>query len=270
LKAAGLKRVEAIAVELVAARLHDHLKRHAGRRNFRIVSRWVDDHLVDGAHVVVAGGAVGIDAVEHQRRSAIARSVVDERAASAAGVIAADVGDAGHAHARRELAHVLIAAGRRQDFDDVFLDVRRHRGRPHVDHRRLTGDGDVFLNLADGHADIDRRHEPGIDVDVGPGDFLETRQREGQHVEAAWQRREPVASAVVGLGVELWRLQRRTGNGDRDPGQGGAAVVDHFAFDRRRVGRRLCAQRRWRQQRRRDAQHEDEGPPGSWENGRRH
>src|SRR5262249_13661586 len=122
--------------------------------------------------VVVPGRAVGVDAVEHQRRAAVARSVVDEGATTATRVIATHVGYARDAHARRQLAHVFVTARGWQRFKDVFLDIRRPRTRPHVDDQRLAGYRNVFFELPDCHLDVDGSHESRVDVDVGPGNFL--------------------------------------------------------------------------------------------------
>ena len=68
----------------------------------------------------------------------------------------------------------------------------------HVDERRGAGHGDRFGELADAKVGVDRRDEPGGDIDAFAPHALEPLQRERHRVGAGPEVDNPVAPFAIG------------------------------------------------------------------------
>ena len=134
---------EHAAVELVAARLRDHVD-HAARvaAVLRLVSArlhfdFLDELAVDVLALEALDDVGRVDAVDQEQVLRRGRSVDRDRQRPPLRL--AEV----RLHARLREHHVRVVAAHRQLLDDLRRVVAALRRRRHVDHRRLTGDGDL-------------------------------------------------------------------------------------------------------------------------------
>ena len=153
-----------LAVELVAARLGDELRLHAGVRHFRRLAGRAEEHFLERRVVEVEAGAAGafrgVDAFDQHADLAVL--AVGAVVGLCAGAVAADV-DARHLHGRRhrqQRPHVAAVGDRLQLLElEVLHDARRGG----VDDRRLAGDGYGLLQ--------GRQRELDVHVAVKPSEI---------------------------------------------------------------------------------------------------
>ena len=112
----------------------------------------------------------------------------------------------------------------------LAADVHRLTGLCGVEERRLAGDFDRLGQLAHCHDHVDGEVDPRSNDDVGPGELREPGELRGEGVIARNEVQEPVVALAIRDG-NVRRRSRRTGRGDRHPGQHAALLVANVATD---------------------------------------
>ncbi len=227
----GLVVLINLALELVAARLAEHLALHARGGHLGALRDRAEEDLFERAVVDVEAGAARafrrVDAFDED--AVLAAVAVGRIAGLRAGTVAADV-DAAHRHGRRQREQRPEVA-RVRDFLqrfklEVLLDAR---GRG-VDDRRRAGDRHGLLQRCHGQFDVDRRCEAHPDLDAFALQRVEAGQLVGHGVAARRQRRKAVEPAGIS-DRRLHAHHRRARGVHRHARQNAATAVGNLAVD---------------------------------------
>ena len=132
-----------------------------------------------------------------------------------------------HLDARNQLRRRLQVAPGRDGVEHLAVEHLGLADRLHVDHRRLTGDGDRLFEGADRKHRVDDGREAGRQHLLLDQHGRESGQREGDVVGAGAQVDQQVAPRAVGESDPASLDQRRTRRLDGDAGQDAARVVGH-------------------------------------------
>ena len=232
----------AIAVELIAARLQDHVDLQTlGRRVGRVANGRNRRFLDGGIVVVIAALRSGLGAACHDAFHG--DPLLAELAEHLELWITCCEAPVQLRTRTRRLNHEgddAVAAGR----NDLQRFARQLRGggrRGHVHQRCLAGNGDRLRERAHFEHDVHSGGEPRRDPQVGTPHGPKTFERVLDGVDAQRQRGETILASLVRDVYDLFDLERRAGRGNRDARQHGAGVVGDLPDDAGLL--RLCGDR---------------------------
>jgi len=199
---AGL--VETAAVPVVAARLGRDVERAAARASrLRVVLVHLHVHAFDRFDSGIGRRAVAHVGDRHAVNEVVvaAPRAAAQREQRGVGLILLTVelgvtrgDDRGHRHRKQERG----TAAARKRLELLRVDHRASGGIGRIDERRIAGDRDRFLQLADIELDVQRHELLGADADALVLEFLEARQFRRDGVDTGVHRRKVILAAFVG------------------------------------------------------------------------
>ena len=144
---------------------------------------------------------------------------------AAAAVVEAARDDAG-----RQLEEVAVVAARRDRHQalELAVDVEHVAGLVDLDHRRVAGDRDGFLQSAELQREVDLERGAGAKEDAFTLCGREAGELGGDRERAGRQVDQPVLAAFVGRGG-LWTEHLGRGRRDRHAREGAALGVNDNA-----------------------------------------
>ena len=218
-----------VAVEVVAAGLHDQVEVDAAVGRLDVVRDGLHARLLERGVVEIRAAATGLpcvgrhDAVQDQPGRRLGGDAVHAHRGELIRLGAADVQLRAH---RRRLVHQGDDAGpaRGHDLERLSCQHGDRTARCHIDGR-CGRHGHRLFDRPNFQRHIHTGDKSGRQAEAVASYSLKTLERVGHLVGADWQRRESVIALCVAHTDHLWELQGRTCRRDGDAGEDRTAFV---------------------------------------------